>query len=424
VPTTHVPTTAVPATITPTRTTTETLTPTLTMTPTHTVTPTLVETPTLTPTQTPTVTETVTPTATETETLIPTPTETETPTPTSTETETPTPTSTETETPTPTSTETGTPTPTVTLVSTVISFSADFKDDDTVQDNTLDLVSVDEDGGNFQKILANNEEMLLGDWSPDGAKIVFEIHSTGGVQRLYTANANGTSKTLIANQPDGKNNEPQWSPDGEWIVHVNRDPSRSGGAANLWLIPTGGGPSIALTSGMQEDTQPSWAPDGNTIVFVRNTEIYKLDVKEIYYESDASPQALLKSFLGLFSSNVKTSIEITTVPQPLLDGSPTVLGDWPRYSPDGKYLLLVREGKLIRLNLSTKAELDLTDGMPAGTARTPSWSPDGRKIAFIFHTNGESSRDEVWLVSSTGEHREKLELPAELVEKHRPIWKP
>jgi Tol biopolymer transport system component len=400
------------------------------------VTPTLVVTPTLTSTQTATVTETVTPTSTETETSTPTatstdietgtptPTETETPTSTATETETPTPTSTETETPTPTSTETETPTPTVTVVSTVISFSANFTDDDTAQDDTLDLVRVDEDGGNFQEILANNENMLLGDWSPDGAKIVFEIHQNADTKRLYTANANGSVKTLIANQPDGVNSEPQWSPDGEWIVHVNRNPAISGGAANLWVIPTAGGIPVALTSGIHQDTQPSWSPDGNSIVFVRNTEIYKLDVKELYYESDTSSQALLKSFLGLFSSNAKTATEITAVPQPLFDGNPAVLGDWPRYSADSKYLVFVRAGRLIRLNLSTKAELDLTNGMPIGTARTPSWSPDGRLIAFVFHTNGDLARDEIWVVSSTGEDRQKLELPAALVEKHRPIWKP
>jgi hypothetical protein len=408
VPTTHIPTTAVAETMTPTATGTQTSTPT----------------PTMTLTVSPTVTETLTPTLEEAPTVIPTetimPTETETPTPTSTETETPTPTSTETETP----TSTETTTPTATTVSTTIAFSADFLDTDTVQDSSLDLVQVDEDGENIQKILVNEEETLFGDWSPDGQEVVFEIAKDDGTQRLYTASYEGTAKALLANQPVGKNSEPRWSPDGQWIVHVNRNPAVNGGAANLWVIPTNGNPAIALTSSSQEDIEPSWSPDGSTIVFVRSGEIYRLDVQELYPETESGPQALLSLFFNLFTNNTKTAVEITALPQPLLDGDPTVLGRWPRYSPDAKYLVLDRNGSIIRLNLTTKVELDLTSSMETGTARTPAWSPDGQTIAFIFHTNGESAKDEIWLVSSTGDHRRQLVLPPELLEKHRPVWKP
>jgi Tol biopolymer transport system component len=403
VPTTHVPTTAVPVTMTPSPTTTttytltptETLTPTLTSTSTQTVTPTLEALPTVTPTETmtPSVTVTVTPTPTATETA------------------------------TPTATETETPTPTVTTVSTVISFSADFIDLDTEQDNYLDLVQVNEKGDNFRKILADDENTLMGDWSPDGKKIVFVIQNAT-TQRLYTIASNGTAKTTIANQPEGRNSDPQWSPNGKWIVHVNREPSRDVDSANLWVVPTNGDPAISLTSSLHEDIEPAWSPDGNTLVFVRNNEIYKLDIKELHYEADTSPQAFLKLFLGFFSNNARTSIEITATPQPLFNSSPVVVGRWPRYSPDGEYLIFEREGKIIRLDLAEKVELNLTEGMPVGSAHTPSWSPDGNHIVFIFHTNGESARDDIWIVSKTGEKREELVLPIELVEKYRPVWKP
>jgi hypothetical protein len=439
VPTTHVPTTVVPGTMTTSPTTTTTSTPTLTLTPTVTLTATVTltstqtvtHTPTATqtgtPSPSPTVTETTTPTAEElptvtpTETVTPSETVTVTLTPTSTETETPTPTATET--PTPTATETETPTPTATTVSTVISFSADFIDDDTEQDKSLDLVRVNENGDNFRKILANDDNTLMGDWSPDGKKIVIIIQNAT-TQRLYTIASNGTAKTTIPNQPEGRNRDPQWSPDGKWIVHVNRSPARDGDSANVWVVPTNGDPAIALTSSVHEDIEPAWSPDGNTLVFVRNNEIYKLDVKELHYEADTSPGALLKSFLGFFSNNARTSIEITATPQPLFNSSPVVLGRWPRYSPDGEYLVFEREGKIIRLDLAKKVELDLTAGMPVGSARTPSWSPDGNQIVFIFRTDGESARDDIWIVSKTGEKREALVLPIELVEKHYPVWKP
>jgi hypothetical protein len=231
VPTTHIPTAVSTGTMTPTPSLTITVTPTMTVT---------ANTPT--PTDSPTVTETAVSTATETETPTPAPTETETPTPTETgtpistptETETPTPTETETPTPTetgtPTPTETGTPTPTATatIVSTVIAFSGDFNDPISGQDQNMDLLQVDEDSKNLEKILADSSDVFMGDWAPDELKIVYEVHQ-GDNRRLSIVSADGTGKALIANQPEGKNIQPQWSPDGKWIVHVNEHPDRDGG---------------------------------------------------------------------------------------------------------------------------------------------------------------------------------------------------
>jgi Tol biopolymer transport system component len=324
--------------------------------------------------------------------------------------------------PTPTATETATQTvtPTATTVSTTIAFSADFNDPVTGQDKALDLLRVDENGDNFARILADGEDALMGDWAPDGLKIVYEVHQ-GESLRLFTVSADGTGKTLIANQPEGNNSQPQWSPDGSWIVHVNQHPDRDSGAANLWLIPANGDPAFALTSGIQQDTQPAWSPDGNTIVFVRNTSIYTLNVEEIY-QAALSPQSLLNSFLSLFSRSAVAQTEITATPTPLFSDA-DVQGAWPRYSPDAKYLLLVRTGDVLRLNLTTKDELNLTADL-AGTARQPTWSPDGKMIACVIYTNGETVRDEIWLISSTGETRSLLLLPEYLVEKHRPVWQP
>jgi Tol biopolymer transport system component len=408
IPTTHIPTTAAP---------TQTPTPTITATPTLTVTATATATATVTPTPTgetvATPTETSTPTATITETLTPTPTETETPTPTATETETPTPTATD--------TATATVTPTATTVSTVIAFSADFH-----TDKTLDILRVDQDGKNWAAILADSDQALMGDWSPDGMKIVFEIHGDGS-SRLYTMSAQGTSKVLLPNQPDGHNSQPRYSPNGDWIVHTNTYAGRDSGSANLWITPANGEPAFALTSGTHQDSQPDWSPDGNTIVFVRDGQLYQISVAELYQEIEITPQSIMNAFLNLFSRSLSSAAgqtveKITALPKPLFADKP-VQGEWPRYSPDGKYLLLVRSGEIVRLNMSDKTEKILTAEV-TGTARTPSWSPDGQWLACVVQTNGENVQDEIWLISNTGDQRAPLVLPSEWTEKHRPVWKP
>jgi WD40 repeat protein len=417
IPTTHIPTTAAP-TQTPTPTITATVTPTATATTTAT------ETPTPTSEIVATPTETITPTLTET--LTPTVTETQTPTSTATETETPTPTATETETPTPTATdtETATVTPTATTVSTVIAFSAGF--DNPAQGKKLDILRVNQDGKNWVAILADSDQALMGDWSPDGMKIVFEIHGDTS-SRLYTISAQGTGKALLANQPDGRNSQPRYSPDGTWIVHTNTFTGRDGGSANVWITPANGGPAFALTSGTHQDSQPDWSPDGKTIVFVRDGFLYQLSVAELNQEFEFTPQSLLNAFLNLFSRSPSSAAgqpeeKITALPKPLFEDR-SVQGDWPRFSPDGKYLLLVRSGEIIRLNLSDKTEKNMTVEI-SGIARTPAWSPDGQWLACVVQTNGENVQDEIWLISNTGDQRVLLELPSEWTEKHRPVWKP
>jgi Tol biopolymer transport system component len=400
IPTSYYRTSTPRPTSTPTVTVTRTITPTVTtVVPTTHIPTTAVASVTSTPTQTITGTGTTTPTSTET----------------------PTPTATDTATPTPTSTDTQTVTPTITVISKIIAFSADFNDPITGQDNALDLLHFNEESNSVQKILVDSDHALFGDWSPDGTKIVFEV-TRDNLVRLFTVSADGSAKSEVANQPEGQNSQPQWSPNGKWIVHVNTHPDRDSASENLWITPADGSAAFELTGGAFKDTQPSWSSDGKTIVFVRGTELYKLDVQELDEESEVTPQSLLNSFLNLFSDTKAAANAVTTTPQPLFDDK-SVQGDWPRFSPNDQYLLLVRGGDIIRLELSSKNELNLT-GETAGMARTPSWSPDGKRIVFVVHTEGDSARDEIWIVSSTGDTRDQLVLPSELVEKRRPVWKP
>jgi hypothetical protein len=179
IPTSYYRTSTPRPTSTPTRTITRTVTPTVTtVVPTTHIPTTAVASVTPTPTQTITGTGTTTPTSTETAT----------------------PTATDTETPTPTSTDTQTVTPTTAVVSKIIAFSADFNDPTTGQDNTLDLLQFNEESNSVQKILVDSDHALLGDWSPDGSKIVFEVKRDDQV-RLFTVSADGSAKSEAANQP-------------------------------------------------------------------------------------------------------------------------------------------------------------------------------------------------------------------------------
>ncbi len=64
--------------------------------------------------------------------------------------------------------------------------------------------------------------------------------------------------------------DPQVSPDGDWIafVRVSVDRVENTYRRSIWLAPTGGGPLKPFTAGTKQDHSPRWSPDGKHLVFV------------------------------------------------------------------------------------------------------------------------------------------------------------
>jgi len=64
--------------------------------------------------------------------------------------------------------------------------------------------------------------------------------------------------------------DPRISPDGRQVVYLERWNDRPTGAAcaNLWLVPTAGGPPLRLTEGPWRDRSPRWSPDSTRIAWI------------------------------------------------------------------------------------------------------------------------------------------------------------
>ncbi|MGQ0813824.1 MAG: TolB family protein [Gemmatimonadota bacterium] len=103
------------------------------------------------------------------------------------------------------------------------------------------------------------------DWSPDGRWIVASSNGAGGralLNRLFVTDTLGRDTSYIT---DGRRNaiQPAWSPRGDWIVYVEADPGEVG---DLWLIRPNGRDKRLLA---RSATQPGWNPEGSEIVFSR-----------------------------------------------------------------------------------------------------------------------------------------------------------
>jgi dipeptidyl aminopeptidase/acylaminoacyl peptidase len=75
--------------------------------------------------------------------------------------------------------------------------------------------------------------------------------------------------------------DPQMSPDGQWIAYVRSAVDRVENTyrRNIWLVSTGGGPPKPFSAGAAQDFMPRWSPDGKKLAFVSTR---KGDKPQIY----------------------------------------------------------------------------------------------------------------------------------------------
>lgn len=133
-------------------------------------------------------------------------------------------------------------------------------------------IAVANAGGGGERLITVDTSAIDPSWSPDGSQLVFtgpEYDENGNPENtyLYVTQADGSNYARI-----GNGSEPDWSPEGDWIVYRS-NPASSGGTAGIWRIrPDGSDNARVATSG----SEPSFAPDGKRVVFVSSdgTTIY------------------------------------------------------------------------------------------------------------------------------------------------------
>src|SRR5262249_24572681 len=105
--------------------------------------------------------------------------------------------------------------------------------------------------------------------SPDGKRVLFTVREavmTPGkseyLTHIHLANADG-SEALQLTQGNKSCDEPQWSPDGNWIGFL----SARSGKRNVWLMPSKAGEAQQLTDVKTGINSFKWSPDSQSIAF-------------------------------------------------------------------------------------------------------------------------------------------------------------
>ena len=149
------------------------------------------------------------------------------------------------------------------------------------------------------------------DWSPDGRRIALTVETGPNEVGIYTMPSAGGFAEPLVDWPATIEWGPDWSPDGKRIAFSSTRASSRGNSTwntqnwNIWIVPAEGGEAVFLAEGIG----PDWSPDGREIVFSAANDIWKIPA------AGGTPERLLYT----------TDVE-----------------QWPRWSPDGTRILLIR----------------------------------------------------------------------------------
>jgi Tol biopolymer transport system component len=276
----------------------------------------------------------------------------------------------------------------------------------TMSDGTLPakLYSVRIDGQDLRELVTYTDlpssewGVWEPDWSPDGATIAFtmirnisagestfgqshhiaRIPATGGIPEFYSIT--------------GREYSPQWSPDGAWLAYTSRDDTPAL-AADLWVVSTDGETKYQLTyfpTGSVNN--PRWSPNNQSISFTHAQNSGNHMVWMVNNQHGATPIQLtytaslilditwlpdsshiitaMRDFKGL-SENRLWQVPLSGMTETnttlYLDTLNLSHADYPRFSPDGNWLVTRSAYELALVNLRDSSLTWLSQKMLGNT---------------------------------------------------------
>src|SRR6266542_1498325 len=256
------------------------------------------------------------------------------------------------------------------------------------------LVATDGSGEGFLALNDPTLQMGVTDWSPDGARLVFEAWDDTDQSRkgIYTVSRSGSDIVRLTTagwRRDFPAYAGAYSPDGGRILFLRpaSEVDGDGVSMNLFVVKADGTGLVQLN------------PAGtNTILFGPSGA------------SDWSPDGKLVVFVGSYADFWKTDRHaVFTV---AVDGSQlkriTPWGDFlsVQWSRDGKTLAFTMATPTTKYQIYTArpdgSDLKQITSSDDGTLSFgPMWSPDGSRLLFIRGTRLRFAMD-LWIVNSDG----------------------
>ncbi len=249
-----------------------------------------------------------------------------------------------------------------------------------------DIYSVPIDGGKAKALATGIEWNFQPRFSPDGGSIAF-ISDRGGADNIWIMNADGSEPRAVSEEGEHIVHNPNWSPDGDYIVGKKSFTStRSIPAGEIWMFHHGGGGGVPLIerpfgkTAQKNIAEPAYSPDGRYVYFSQDATAGRV----WQYNKDSTGRIFVIKRLDRDTGEVEV----------LVDGAGGAIRPTP--SPDGKKLAFVRRtsgftsaiylkdlesGGETAVYTELDRDLQEADGSMGNTPAI-AWTPDNRSVVF------------------------------------------
>jgi Tol biopolymer transport system component len=262
------------------------------------------------------------------------------------------------------------------------------------------ICTINPDGTGFQQ-LTDDGLSYHARWSPDGRKLAF-LSGPSSMVNLKVMNADGSEKVeLIANQEDIF--DFRWSPDGTKILiflktKMSRDPEET------WVVSATNKNDVQRMGNKEwAKGWNHWAPNGATVVNPNKRLITGLPEGTQWPEWSPNGKYIAFVYNGRLAI---ADTSITGQPEPW---KPTKteppcnsIGNWS-WLPDNSRFLFFAGGNVCSINFDGSNLEDLS----MASAGYACWSSDGSKVAYTS-SDGRKRNTEIFIMNSDGTNHIQL----------------